>query len=89
MDEEDVGRAVLLGPLGRVGRQVAVGDRLVLVVRSAMPRCVMVDMSQPGTPAADGLLATVTRLNDMCLGVLAEVVEPGPVRLGDGVRLLD
>jgi uncharacterized protein YcbX len=72
-----------------IGRRVRIGPDVVLSVRSAMPRCVMVTMSQVGLPADRGLLGTVTEVNDACLGVVADVVAAGRVAVGDDVVLVD
>jgi uncharacterized protein YcbX len=70
------------------GREVLLGDEVVLRVREPMVRCVMVDLPQVDLPPAtgDGLLATLGRENDTCLGVVVDVVVPGTVRVGDTVR---
>lgn len=72
-----------------IGRRVRIGDDVVLSVRSAMPRCVMLTMSQVGLPADRGLLGTLTEVNDACLGVVADVVTAGRIAVGDDVVLVD
>lgn len=67
-----------------LGRRVAVGG-VVLEVTDRMPRCVMVNLPQVGL-GATRVLDAVTELNDADLGVLATVVTPGRVRVGDEVR---
>jgi len=74
---------------GWIGRRVRIGTHLVLAVRGAMPRCVMVTMPQVGLPADRDLLGTLTAVNDACLGVVADVVAPGQVAVGDEVVLVD
>ena len=75
---------------GWVGRQVAVGTEVVLRVTAPMPRCVMVNLPQEDLPADPDLLrlvgeSTVGRI----LGVVAEVVRPGRVAIGDAVTVVD
>lgn len=72
---------------GWVGRRVRVGERLVLRIRDRMPRCVMVNLPQIGLGADRHLLAQITQANDGALGVVADVEQPGPVSLGDPLRL--
>lgn len=69
-----------------LGRRVAVGD-VVLRVVQPMPRCVMVTQAQRDLPPDDGLLRRVTDVADLDFGVLAEVVTPGRVAVGDPVSL--
>ena len=71
-----------------VGREVAIGSDVVLAVRMRTPRCVMVDLPQPGTTVDGRLLQTVSDLNDSCLGVVADVVRGGTIRLGDVATLV-
>lgn len=77
-----------LPPFGEeslVGQRLRIGGvSLEVVLRS--PRCVMVDMATADLPAQPGNLLALGRLNDVCLGVIARVVEPGRVHVGD--RLL-
>lgn len=72
-----------------LGRRLAIGPSLVIEVGEAMPRCVMVTMPQADLPADDDLLKDVTRVNDGCIGVVADVVVKGAAAVGDFVRLLD
>lgn len=67
---------------GLIGRQVRVGTAL-LDVTMASVRCVMVDMRTADLPPQPGNLKTVGRVNQTLLGVIARVVEPGTVRVGD------
>jgi uncharacterized protein len=69
-----------------VGRQLEVGTALLEVTLQSA-RCVMVDMQTADLPAQPGNLKTTGRLNSACLGVIAQVVSPGRVEVGDAVRL--
>jgi uncharacterized protein YcbX len=82
----DTGDAVGFVEQGWLGRQVAVGEAVLEVV-APMPRCVMVTQPQRDLPPDDGLLRRVTDVAGMDFGVLAEVVTPGRVAVGDAVRL--
>ncbi len=70
-----------------LGRQLRVGPDVVLRVVAPMPRCVMVNASTRDLDADPDLLKTITRANDGSIGVLAEVVHPGAITLGDPVVL--
>lgn len=89
---------VLAVPEGRgfvedawVGRRLAFDGGVVLEVREPMPRCVMVDAAQPGhgggLASDQGLLRTIGRVNDGCLGIVADVVTPGRITVGEQVTL--
>ena len=67
-----------------VGHRLQVGEVLLEVV-AQMPRCVMVNLPQVGL-GATRVLDVVGDLNDANLGVLATVVTPGRVRVGDPVH---
>ncbi len=68
-----------------VGRQVRIGTA-TLEVTMTSPRCVMVDAETADLPRQPGNLLTVGRLHDACLGVIARVVTPGTIRVGDAVH---
>lgn len=69
-----------------LGRTIAVGD--TLVVRAARPtvRCVMTTLPQSELGAAPAVLQTLTEQNGASLGIYAEVLRPGTVRIGDALR---
>lgn len=69
-----------------VGRRVRLGTA-VLTVTMTSPRCVMVDAETADLPAAPGVLRAVGRAHEACLGVIADVVQPGVVRVGDVLEL--
>jgi hypothetical protein len=68
-----------------VGAEIDVGA-VRLRVTKRIERCVMVGLPQPGVPADGRVLRALTDARDACLGVYAEVVEPGRVALGDAAR---
>lgn len=71
-----------------IGRRLAIGGQLVLSIRSAMTRCVMVDLPQVDLAADSGLMRAIRDLNDTRLGVVAEVVFAGAIGYGDVAYLL-
>ena len=83
----DTGAATGLVEDGWIGSQVAIGGSVVVAVRTGMTRCVMVDLPQVGLERDEGLLRTISRLNDSRLGVVVDVVRGGVVREGDAVRV--
>lgn len=70
-----------------VSRHVQVGTA-ILAVTLTSPRCVMVDMKTADLPAQPGNLKAVGEINDTCLGVIASVVSPGAVGVGDALAVV-
>jgi uncharacterized protein YcbX len=70
---------------GWVGARLRVGGA-VLDVTVSCPRCVMITHGFADLPRDPGLMRTVVREADQCVGVYAVVREPGPVREGDAVE---
>jgi uncharacterized protein YcbX len=70
------------------GRELALGDEVVVRIDGAMPRCVMVGAEQRDLPRDPAVLTTLGRVHDVDFGVQASVVRGGVMRPGDEVRLL-
>lgn len=71
-----------------VGARLRLGSTVQLEIVQPMPRCVMVTMSQRGLHADPQLLRVITGIDDdVCFGVLANVLVPGEVRVGDQAAL--
>ena len=71
-----------------IGRDLALGDEVVLAVEGGMPRCVMVTAEQGDLPPDPSVLTTLGRVHDVDFGVQASVVRGGVIHPGDEVRLL-
>ena len=81
-----------------VGRQIRVGDELVLDIVIPCARCVMTTLPQRDLPLDSGILATAARRNTVMIapfgiampsvGVYAKVVHGGAVHPGDAVTLV-
>lgn len=70
------------------GRLLGVGPELVVRLGGGMPRCVMVSAAQPGLAYEPHLLKALADCHALELGLKADVVRPGRVRVGDPIRLL-
>lgn len=68
-----------------LGRELLIGDARLRVL-DRTERCVMPTHAQAGLEPRRRLLKTIGRSNEACAGVYLEVLEPGPIRLGDWVR---
>ncbi len=69
-----------------VGEEVSVEDVVLRIVKPTV-RCTVVNQAQPGLAAEPDLLPRLRRTRDSRVGVYAEVLRPGPVRVGDPVHL--
>lgn len=66
-----------------VGRELALGDDVVLRLGPGMPRCVMVGLPQADLAKDKQILRTLAQERDLSFGLQASVVRGGTVRLGD------
>jgi uncharacterized protein YcbX len=71
-----------------LGRQMRIGDEVVLEVTDNCPRCVMTTLPQGDLPKDREILRTAARHNGVNVGVYAEVRQNGMVRRGDAVTLV-
>jgi uncharacterized protein len=70
-----------------VGQRVEVGTA-VFEITMGSPRCVMIDMKTAHLPEQSGNLKTLGRVNGANLGVIARVITPGAISVGDAVQIL-
>ncbi|MCT0217643.1 MOSC domain-containing protein [Synechococcus sp. CS-1329] len=72
-----------------IGRSLAVGPTLRLQVNDGCPRCVVTTLSQGGLPEDLEILRATARHNNVVAGIRLSVIQPGEMRVGDVVRLLN
>jgi class 3 adenylate cyclase/uncharacterized protein YcbX len=81
-----------------VGRTLAIGDEVVLRITIPCPRCSTVTLPQEDLPRDPRILRTIAEHNTQdlgdfgrlpCMGVYADVLQPGAIRRGDVIRCLD
>ena len=70
------------------GRDLHLGDGVVLRLGPGMPRCVMVGLPQRGLAKDKQILRTLASERELNLGLQATVVRGGTVRRGDTAHLL-
>lgn len=70
------------------GRELRLGDDVVLALGPGMPRCVMVGLPQGELTKDKDILRTLAQERDLAFGLQASVVHGGTVRRGDAAHLL-
>lgn len=68
------------------GREFRIGKARLRVAENC-ERCAFTVLAQGDQPQDPGVLAAITRHNATHMGVLCDVLEPGPIALGDPLRL--
>jgi uncharacterized protein YcbX len=81
---------------GWLHRELRIGDELVLRVIARTPRCAVPTLAHGAHPRDADALRVLARHNrvtpldsrdpEPCAGVYAEVLNPGPIQIGDPVR---
>jgi uncharacterized protein len=66
-----------------VGRELALGDDVVLRLGPGMPRCVMVGLPQADLGKDKEILRTLAQERNLAFGLQASVVRGGTVHVGD------
>ena len=74
---------------GWIGRVLAVGESLRLVVSDHCVRCVMTTLAQGDLPQDPAILQVVNETNGTHAGIYADVTKAGAAKVGDAVMLLD
>ncbi len=70
------------------GACLQIGEQLVLRVDGGCPRCVVTTLAQGALEENLEILRATARHNGVVAGIRLSVVSPGPVAVGDPVRLL-
>lgn len=70
-----------------MGKEIMIGEDIVLRVTGPCTRCVMTTLPQGDLPKDLGILRTIARYNKVNAGVYASVQRGGTIRRGDLVRL--
>jgi len=84
-----------LGPAGGfaedrfVGRQLRIGERVVIAVLDRDPRCKMISIDPDTAEESADVLRTVAKQYDNKVGVYCAVLSEGSVRQGDFITLME
>jgi uncharacterized protein YcbX len=71
-----------------VGRRIRIGKALLEVVMGC-PRCVMVTLAGDGLPKDPTIMRALVQETKHIAGVYLSVTEPGDVRAGDVLELVE
>ena len=66
-----------------IGRTVAIGEKVRLIITGSCARCVMTTLPQGSLPKDPGILRTALQQNHGNVGVYAKVLQGGEIRPGD------
>jgi uncharacterized protein YcbX len=70
-----------------VGKELMIGEEILLSVTGPCTRCVMTTLPQGDLPQDLGVLRTVAKYNQVYAGVYASVHRGGTIHRGDQVQL--
>jgi uncharacterized protein YcbX len=70
-----------------ISKKITIGEDIVLRVMGPCTRCVMITLPQGDLPRDLGILRTVSRYNQVNVGVYASVLHGGTIHRGDLVHL--
>lgn len=70
-----------------VGKTLSIGDAVRLKVSMPCGRCVMTTLAQADLPHDNGILRTAAQHNSGHVGIYAEVISDGEIRVGDTVTV--
>lgn len=85
----DTGRLEGFVENGWIGRVLAVGEELRLVVGDHCVRCVMTTLAQGSLPQDPAILQVVNETNKTHAGIYADVTKGGTAKVGDPVVLVE
>ena len=77
------------GEDGLVGRTVSIGSKATLCIRERDARCrfITYDPENPGRDPLFSLMKILDRLHQGRAGVYATILNPGPIQVGDAIRV--
>ncbi|MFD1707719.1 MOSC domain-containing protein [Siminovitchia sediminis] len=70
-----------------VGKTLTIGNKVQLKIVQPTKRCVMTTLAQGDLPKDINILRTLAKENDGNFGVYADIIQPGPVKIGDTVQV--
>jgi len=74
---------------GWIGKQIAIGDEVILQIKQATPRCIMTTLAQEKIPKDLNILKTLIHDNHGNIGVYAEIIQEGTFHANDPIYLIE
>lgn len=71
-----------------IGKEIAIGDEVILKITQACPRCVMTTLEQNEFSKDLNILKTIIKHNSGNSGIYADVIHTGTIKLGDTIRII-
>lgn len=71
-----------------VGKEIAIGNEVILKINQACPRCVMTTLEQSNSPKDLNILKTIIKNNNGNAGVYAEVIREGTIKVNDVLQIM-
>lgn len=72
-----------------IGKEIAIGEEVVLKINQACPRCVMTTLEQSSFTKDLNILKTILKNNNGNAGVYAEVIREGTIKVNDVIQIID
>ncbi|MFA7353822.1 MAG: MOSC N-terminal beta barrel domain-containing protein [Sulfurimonadaceae bacterium] len=72
-----------------IGKNIAIGDEVILKIKEPCPRCVMTTLEQDDLPKDINILKTILKNNSGNLGIYADVVRGGTIKDNDLITILE
>jgi len=73
---------------GWVGKEIAIGNEVILKVQEPCPRCVMTTLKQKNIEKDTNILKTAIKNNNGNIGVYADVVRTGTINNNDIIQIM-
>ncbi|MCF6339719.1 MAG: MOSC domain-containing protein [Sulfurimonas sp.] len=71
-----------------IGKNIAIGDEVILKIKEPSPRCIMTTLEQDNLPKDINILKTILKNNNGNLGIYADVVQGGRIKNNDVIKII-
>lgn len=70
-----------------VGKKVYIGEEVILKIKQSTSRCVMTTLEQENLPKDINILKTIKKSNDGKVGIYADVINTGIIKIDDSILI--